>query len=348
MPTGMLLRSPWPASHLSDPQQAFTLDTYRKQEAHHFAAPVPLDRFVGYGRWFQRQAVPNVDPRSVVLVEPSSQGFSLTLQDGSPLNTRRVVVAAGIAPFAVRPAAFSNLPLSMVSHSSEEKDLSRFAGKQVVVVGAGQSALESAVLLKENGADVELLVRDRIVRWLGQKVWLHTWPIKPMLYAPADVGPAVVSHFVARPNWFRRLPRQLQDRLGPRAIRPAGAGWLKKRFDVEQITFQIGKSVVSSSPQGRRVKITLDDRTERIADHVLLGTGYQVDIARYPFLSRKLLDSMNRIEGYPQLDAGFESSVPGLHFVGAPAAWSFGPLMRFVAGTQFASRAIAKRCLRNV
>ena len=40
------------------------------------------------------------------------------------------------------------------------------------------------------------------------------------------------------------------------------------------------------------------------------------------------------------LKPGLESSVPGLHFVGAPAAWSFGPIMRFVSGGWYASRAV--------
>jgi len=68
-----------------------------------------------------------------------------------------------------------------------------------------------------------------------------------------------------------------------------------------------------------------------------------VNVALYPFLSAELLDSLELVDGYPRLDAGFESSLPGLHFLGAPAAWSFGPLMRFVAGTEFASPALSKR-----
>jgi hypothetical protein len=57
---------------------------------------------------------------------------------------------------------------------------------------------------------------------------------------------------------------------------------------------------------------------------------------------------IHRIAGYPQLDGGFQSSVPGLHFLGAPAAWSFGPLMRFVAGTEFASLALTRGILGRV
>ena len=51
--------------------------------------------------------------------------------------------------------------------------------------------------------------------------------------------------------------------------------------------------------------------------------------------------------GYPVLTNGMESSIPGLHFLGAPAAYTFGPLMRFVSGSHYAAthlaRAIAPR-----
>ena len=46
--------------------------------------------------------------------------------------------------------------------------------------------------------------------------------------------------------------------------------------------------------------------------------------------------------GYPILNSGLESSLPGLHFVGAPASESFGPIMRFVVGTWYAGPVIAR------
>jgi hypothetical protein len=45
------------------------------------------------------------------------------------------------------------------------------------------------------------------------------------------------------------------------------------------------------------------------------------------------------------LNGGYETSIPGMHFIGAPAAWSF-PLMRFVAGAGFAARAVAHSAVR--
>lgn len=345
MPAGMLLRSPWAGSHIADPKGELTLDAYRLVSNNHLSAPVPRDSFINYGRWFQRQAVPDVDRRKMTTIEVGSRGFQLTLDDGETLKARRVVVATGIASFAWCPELFRRYPPSLVSHTSQHRDLSHLAGKEVVIIGGGQSALESAALLHEAGAQVEVAVRKSIVHWLGQKPWMHKGLIGKLLYAPPDVGPAMVSHLVARPNWFRRLPRGWQDRLRPRSIRPAGARWLKARLN--GVPIHTGQSVVSAAPIGERIHLKFTDGTERCADHVLLGTGYRVNIAHYAFLSRALVDSIRRANGYPCLDAGFETSVRGLHFLGAPAAWSFGPLMGFVAGTEFASRALVRRILEE-
>ncbi len=341
MPMGMFLRSPWAASHFSDPRGELTLDAYRSVNGNHFSAPVPLDRFIDYGRWFQRRAVPDVDPRKAAALEADSSGFQLTLEDGEVVRARRVIVACGIIPFAWRPPEFDGLSPELASHSSKHRDLGRFSGKRVVVIGGGQSALESAALLHEAGAEVETIVRGPVVHLVHQKAFLHTWPLSGLLYAWPDVGPAGVSHLVALPALFRKLPRATQERLGIRSVRPAGAAWLKPRLENLQIT--TARSVKSAIPSGGEVRLTLDDGTERLANHVLLATGYRVNIAMYPFLSRKLLAAIRQIDGYPELDSGFESSVPGLYFVGAPAAWSFGPLMRFVAGARFASLALTRR-----
>lgn len=344
MPKGMLLRSPWEGSHLSDPKRMFTLDAYRMSDDNHLSAPVPLDRFVQYGRWFQQQAVPDIDSRRVKNIDGYPSGFRITLNDGEVWTSRRVVVATGIASFASRPPEFSGLPHSLASHTSEHPDLSRFAGQKVLVIGAGQSALESAALLHESGAEVEVVVRTPIVRWLWRRPWIHTFkPLGHILYAPPDVGPAGLSHLVARPDLYRRFPRRTQDRFAARSIRPAGAAWLKPRLKDVPIT--TGRSVVSALPARGQLTVKLDDGSHRFVNHALLGTGYRVDISRYGFLSDSLLTSIRQVNGYPCLDAGFESSVSGLHFIGAPAAWSFGPLMRFVAGADFTSRKLARRVL---
>src|SRR5262249_30314933 len=147
--------------------------------------------------------------------------------DDERITAKQVVIAAGIAPFARVPSVFAGLDDGLVSHASDHRDLSVFAGRRVLVVGGGQSALESAALLLETGAAPEVLVRaPRIFFWRRVPVFHSLGPISRLLYAPPDVGPAGLSRLVATPDCYRRFPRRWQDRWGVRAIRPAGAAWL--------------------------------------------------------------------------------------------------------------------------
>jgi cation diffusion facilitator CzcD-associated flavoprotein CzcO len=341
MPEGMCLRSPWQASHLSDPAGSLTIDAFQTARGVPVGCPVPIESFVAYGRWFQSQAVPNLEQRKVTKIENDREDFRVILNDGEEVRCGRVVVAGGIHPFPLRPPQFAAIPPDLASHSSEQRDLGRFRGQRVVVIGGGQSALESAVLLHERGAEVELLVRQSAVYWTWERPWLHTCrPIGMLLYAWPDVGPALVSHAVARPNLYRLLPRRVQDSWRRKSLKPNGVGWLKPRF--RNFSVSTGCTSVSASVRGSKVALKLSDGSFRLADHVLMATGYRVDVRNYEFLSSSLLSAVGLIDGYPLLGTGFESSVPGLHFLGAPAVWSYGPLMRFVAGADFAARAVTR------
>lgn len=340
MPAGMFLRSAWGASSLSDPRTAFTLDAFEEARCAGIGRPVPLDAFIAYGRWFTEQAVPDVDPRRVSMITPSSHGFRLILEDGERLQAPRVIVATGLAAFPHRPGVFQDFPRPLVSHASDHHDLHDFRNKRVIVVGGGQSAIESAALLNEVGADVEVIMRRPAVRWLRRSAVLHQTfgPLVKILYAPTDVGPPGLSWIVALPNLFRRLPRDLRRRIAARAIRPAASGWLFPRMDGVRLT--TGRQIVAAMTAGEQLHLNLDDGSDRYVGHVLLATGYRVDIARYSFLSAELRRTLRCVDGYPVLTDGFESSAPGLHFLGASAAETFGPVMRFVSGTAYASRAL--------
>jgi hypothetical protein len=143
------------------------------------------------------------------------------------------------------------------------------------------------------------------------------------------------------PGAIRRLPSRTRHAVDRRSIRPAGAGWLKPRVD-GAVSLVHGRMVTKALPGRGCVVVTFGDGQEKTYDHVLLGTGYRPDIARYRFLPPELIGAIRQVNGYPVLGRGFQSSVPGLHFVGATGAWSFGPLMRFVAGTPFAAAEVAR------
>ncbi len=346
MPVGMWLRSNWVASTIADPRGELTLDEYCRQKGAAVTKPVPLQLFLDYGRWYQSQAVPDVENRQVVAVEAGDRSFTLTLADGGRLTARRVVVAAGISAFASRPAEFAAIPSTLASHTSEHDNLQKFQGRRMLVIGAGQSALESAALLHESGISVEVIARAAALNWVGMHPGLHHIPvISNMLYSSRDVGPAGLSRLVAMPNLFRRFPRGFKEHSAYRAIRPAGASWLQTR--VAGVPITLGRKLVSATEAGGELRLRFDDGTERRVDHALLATGFKVDVARYPFLSPSLVRRLQTAHGYPVLKPGLESSVPGLHFLGKPATWSFGPLLGFVSGAEFASTELMRSIPRN-
>jgi FAD-dependent urate hydroxylase len=346
MPAGLRLRSNWDASHIADPERRLTLDEYCRHNGNQLSKPIPLEGFVDYGRWYQRNAVPDLDERQVRSVEIDARGFKLTTADGEELISRRVVVAAGISAFAARPVEFAGIPSALASHTSEHMDFKKFTGQRLVIIGAGQSALESAALLKEAGIQVEVIARAKALNWVGLHPRLHhLGVISKMLYSTRDVGPAGISRLVAMPHLFRRFPRRFQDRAAYRAIRPAGAGWLQSR--IAEVPITLGRKVTSAAVAGCQLCLRLDDRSERLVDHALLATGFRIDVSQYPFLSQPLLNHLNRVNGFPVLTRGLESSIPGLHFLGKPAAWSFGPLLGFVSGAEFASNELIRSISSN-
>jgi FAD-dependent urate hydroxylase len=336
MPAGMCLRSNWRASHIADPRQELTFDEYCRRNGNHISKPIPINRFVEYSQWYQRQAAPDLDRRLIRCIETSSTGFKVVVCDGESFTSKRLVVATGIGAFASRPAEFEGIPAALASHSSEHSDLTKFKGQRVVVIGAGQSAFESAALFKEAGIEVEIIARQKILNWVGLHPRLHHLGLlSRLLYSTRDVGPAGISRLVAAPHLFRMFPRWFRDRTAYRAIRPAVAGWLRPRLTGIPVT--LGRRVVSATATDRQLRLKLDDSTERLVDHALLATGFRVDISRYKFLSSSLLKQVETVDGSPVLKRGLESSIPGLYFLGKPAAWSFGPLLGFVSGTEFAA-----------
>ncbi|MDX6696607.1 MAG: FAD-dependent urate hydroxylase [Solirubrobacteraceae bacterium] len=351
MPAGMLLRSSAKASSIAHPGRRHMIEDWAREQGREVRYPFPIEDWIDYASWFQRALVPQVDPRSVTEVERRGEGFVTRLEDGEEVESGRVVVAAGIAPFAWYPEALRGLPETLVSHSVDHRDLAAVARGSVAVLGRGQSAVESAALLRERGADVELIGRSGVL-WLGTVPDGGSVPVArsarlrglgaraPIPYPPTEVGGRQTGWASAFPNAFRRMPAWAQDYATRYALRPAAAHWLVERMRDAEIT--TGVTVQSAEPVGDRLRLRLTDGSERTVDHLLLATGYRVDVAGYPFLGRDLLESVQRMGGQPVLRRGMEASVPGLHFVGAPAALSFGPVMRFVVGTWYCGPTVAR------
>ncbi|MGO9605461.1 MAG: NAD(P)-binding domain-containing protein [Candidatus Binataceae bacterium] len=339
-PTGMFLRSALGASDIGSPYDECTITSYFDRWECVPEGPIPLSWFVEYGQWFQNQIVPDLDCRQVSAISAAMDGFKVQLEDGEVVKARRVAIASGIAQFAYRPSVFKGLPADFVSHSIDNADLSGFSGRSVAVIGGGQSAIETAALMSEAGVDVEVIMRAPRILWLRGSVGLrnHLGVLGRMIFPWTDVGSLPLNQIIARPGLFRLLPDQTRLSIDRHAMRPAVASWLKPRINKVELT--TSREVQAADFVGDKLRLVLDDATERLVDHAITATGFRIDLARLPFLSKELLRGIETTDGYPHLNAGFESTVSGLHFLGAPAAYSFGPLARFVAGTNYSAAAL--------
>ncbi|MFF1909639.1 FAD-dependent oxidoreductase [Kitasatospora sp. NPDC058218] len=353
MPAGMFLKSTPRASNISAPTAGHRLADYRAARGLPPVGdryPVPIAEFIAYGAWFQQARVPEVERCSVLGIEYDHGVFRLRLDTGEEVLGRAVVLATGLRAFAHAPAVLTAVrQAGLASHTSDHPDLGRFAGRRVAVIGAGQSALESAALLAEAGARPTLLARTARLRF-GDTPETDLPGERPApvraRYPGSELGPGWHLLGYCRAPWaFRHLPDDARARRVRTVLGPAGAWWLRERVEDGAVPLLTGCSVESARERAGtvRLRLRLPGRTDELeADHVLAATGYRVDVERLGVLDEGLRRAVRRTpDGAPRLSGAFESSVPGLYFTGLSAANSFGPLLRFVCGTDFAARRIS-------
>jgi FAD-dependent urate hydroxylase len=348
MPKGMFLKSQGFASNLSDPEGTHTLEAFCKAAGRPYASyglPVPLDTFISYGQWFRAELVPGVEEVLVTDVAERDGGFELRLATGEQVRARKVVVAAGVEHFAHVPPKLSALPASACTHSSAHTDLSGFRGSEVIVVGAGQSALETAALLRETGCGVRLVARKTRLAWNGAPLPLDRPLLQRLREPESGLGSGWATWFYSNhPDLFRRLPPSMRVYRARTALGPAGASWLRSRVE-GQFPALTGYSVASAATAGDRVCLRLSGRDgttrELAADHVIAATGYRADVGRLPFIGNQLLSRLQTLAGSPVVGSDYQTSVPGLYLIGPAVAPSFGPVMRFVYGSRHAAATVA-------
>ena len=354
MPVGMMLKSDGFASSLSDPGSSGTLAAYcseRDIPYHDSDIPVRLDVFCAYALDFQHRFVDELEDRQVVSLDRKGEGYRLELDDGEVLQADFVVGAIGITHFPRIPPELAHLPASLVSHSSMHSDLSGFAGRDVTVIGGGSSAVDIATLLHEAGAQTSLVARCNVLRFDSERSPGPRSRWQRMRHPSSGLGPGIRSRlFETFPSLFRYLPGRVRLALIRRHLGPKSAWVMKARFEAG-VKVALGETVEQASESDGRVRLVLraqdDSRREILTDHVIAATGYYPDLAKVDFISEDIRSSVRTHARMPVLSAKFESSVPGLYFVGLSAVNSFGPLMRFMVGAQYAAPRLARELARR-
>ncbi|MGH2345986.1 MAG: NAD(P)-binding domain-containing protein [Chloroflexota bacterium] len=346
MSPGMYLKSLGFATSIATPDREATLPKYCQTRDLEDYEPIEIATFADYGVWVQQRLVPYVEDAKVTDLRRVDDRFGLTLETGEHVQARRVVVAVGLTYFENIPEPLSALPPDLVSHTAHHGDFSPFAGRDVTVLGGGQSALQAAALLHEHGAQVRMIARHG-VSW-GGHVPKGT---KRTLLERVRMPSSVLGH--GRDNWvlehipmlMHYVPTKKRVRFTRAHLGPGGAWWLHDRVEGK---FPIHRqaSVLQATAKDGKVclRIAEDGIGEHdiLTDHVVAGTGYEVDVDRVEFISRELAREIRRIERAPKLSRHFESSVRGLYFIGPASAFSFGPLFRFVTGSTYAAPVVAR------
>ncbi len=337
MPKGMLLRSAcdW---HL-DPQNVDTIESYlqSQQKTPGDVEPLSLDFYLSYCDWFQKRKRIQPLPVYIQTLERTNDRFVATTKTGEVINARRVVLAPGFKHFAHIPADLkAKLPANRYQHTCDFVDFSEAHNKRYLIIGGRQSAFEWAALLLEAGA-VAVHVSYR-----------HATPDFDV--AEWDWINKLVDSTLDDPSWFRRLSQAEKDDISHRMWaegRLKLEPWLESRIKNERVKLWPHTELASCVQQENgELLVTLTNGQTLSVDHVVLATGYKVNIAQLPILANgNLLEQLETRNGFPVLDVHFETSIPGLFITSMPAGQDFGPFFGFTVSVRTSAQLICRRLL---
>lgn len=354
MPKGMRLKSEGFASSLYDPGSTFTLEVYCKEKGIPYGRlgrPVPLEVFTAYGLEFQKRFVANLENKMVESLKRSGDGFELGLDSGETLTARRVVMAVGLTHYSNFPAELAGLPPSLVSHSSKHSTVDQFRGREVAILGAGASALDLAALLNQAGARVQVLSRKPVIKFHDPPEKLEFSFFDQLRNPITGIGPGWKLFWCANtPLLFRQMPLKFRLDKVKSILGPAPCWFIKEEI-IGKVQLLVDVSISEAKVQEGRVCLQLTDsaknRKSITVDHVIAATGYKVKLQRLAFMDAQLQSAIRSVEDTPVLSSNFQSTVPGLYFVGASAANTFGPLLRFAFGAGFTAGRLSKHLAKS-
>jgi FAD-dependent urate hydroxylase len=351
MPRSLCLKSLGFATSIAVPEKGHDFPGWLSAQGLEPLEPISYAEFTEYGLQMQRRFLPEAEAVNVSVLERKEDGsYELLLESGERVQARNVIVATGLHHLQRMPKQLSALPKSLASHSFGQYDYRAWAGREVAVVGAGQSALEVAVLLHEVGAHVRLISREAPI-FYGKTPAKR--PLLRRVLNPLTVLGEGRKHWVLQhlPWLVHYMPEERRVRLARDYLGPSGAWWLKDRF-VGKVPVVSGVKIVSAREEGGEAVLVLSEegkgeREERFA-HVVCGTGFEHNVKRLPFLGKALVEKLLLVQDRaPQLNRHFESSLKGLYFIGPMSAYSFGPLFRFVCGAAYAAPLVARHVARR-
>jgi cation diffusion facilitator CzcD-associated flavoprotein CzcO len=352
MPPGMFLKSDGPSTNLCGLKHGLSLEQYCELHGIVYDArtPIPLNIFAEYGVAFQAQLVPLVERVNIRSVQASGGAYALESADGRLFRAKRIIIAVGIYPFRFVPPEIGHLPPDLYSHSAEYGSVDRLNGMRVAVIGSGASAIDVAAALDDRGITPTIISRREIIRFQAPPSTTAPSLYHRLRYPDSGIGGGWAHKLYAdAPNIVHRFPKTLRASILRNALGPS-SGWKMKERVLGRIPIFYSQTVrrIYLDRNSIRIDLATPDRklTTIEIDHVIAATGYRTDCEKLEFLAQPLRARIHTYKGSPILSSNFESSSPGLYFVGPASAMSFGPVMRFVFGARFTAHAVTAHLSR--
>ena len=245
-------------------------------------------------------------------------------------------------------------PPALLSHSSQVSDENYIAGgaagKEILIIGAGASAIDLAAMLGQAGASVTIIARRNKIAYCGApapRTWLDD--VRAPVSGLGTGWRSLMS--VKAPLLFHHMPEPFRLIVVRKHLGPA-PGWVPREYVEKHVAMKLGATITGVREVGGRAELSLRSadgvRTVVAGDSVIAATGYRPDLRRLTFIGRSVRGGLRCVDHTPILDRQFQSSVPGLYFTGLAAANSFGPMLRFAYGAGFVARRLTDHLHRTI
>jgi len=334
MPEGMHLRSGYDW-HL-DPACIDTFEKFmelRDLDKKDFN-PIPLELYLDYAEWFKNQKL--INPINSIVSEliynDDKKQFSAKLENGEEIISKNVLLALGFKYFKNIPSEFIKIfPEGKFTHTCDIANFDRFKNKKCLIIGGRMSAFESAALLNEaESSEVYISYRHGTPEF-AESEW--EW-VTPLLDKMAD-----------NPEWYRGLDQAEKEKIGKRFYREGRLKmepWLRPRLDKDTITLLPNTEVVECRKLSTdKLEISINSGKRIIADHIIMATGYKVNMLNIPFLRNGNISKKLKLKnGYPELDNNLQTNIPGLYSTSISATQDFGLFFGFTVSVNTSSKII--------
>ncbi|MHA6258430.1 NAD(P)-binding domain-containing protein [Sporosarcina sp. CAU 1771] len=312
MPPEMFIRTLLAYTGLSDSKNEFTLHRYQTEMNITLSYPLPRSIFVDYGLWFTEKMNLLIETVYIEKLENTNGLFRLETEGGKKYIAKKVIVAVGLTNAQYIPKNLSSFPETLVSHTSNYTDYLGFKDKSVAVIGGGQSAWETAALLYQSQARVELIYR---------RAGRLSPPEKNMNEEQRELA-----------DKFYFLSQEEKNRAQNQFSIPTVSDFLVPL--VEGKVKQRPNTSIShlSKLENDKLRLIFNDQSSIVVDHVIAATGYRFSLKKLPFLHPILNNIQTNEIGEPIVNQYFESTLSDLFFAGPATASQHGPTFRFISG----------------